>query len=297
MSKGNQIFAFFGTDEARVKEQALRLAREWTPPDNAEFGLEIVSGNAETSDHAASIVGETIAALETLPFFGGDKTVWLQGVNFLADNVTGRAAATRATATTVRRHRAAVGPGRLVALTAGWHPADSQLALSSKFVPLIYGLLERSAGARPDRPRRHVGEPIPLNESPGTSDRIVEGPGERRWVLPARSVEFIHTETPGLYRLRDEHGRRTWAVNVNPAEGRTAPLPLETLEAHGPRVNDPDKPQAAEAAPNARRRTALESETNQRLWRWAVLVALGVLMVETWLAGRPLHTAPREEAP
>jgi len=94
MSKGNQIFAFFGTDEARVKEQALRLAREWTPPDNAEFGLEIVSGNAETSDHAASIVGETIAALETLPFFGGDKTVWLQGVNFLADNVTGRAAAT-----------------------------------------------------------------------------------------------------------------------------------------------------------------------------------------------------------
>lgn len=94
MGKGNQIFAFFGTDEARVKESGLRLARKLTPPDNPEFGLEVVNGTAETSDHAATIIHETIAAIQTLPFFGGDKVVWLQGVNFLADTVTGRASAT-----------------------------------------------------------------------------------------------------------------------------------------------------------------------------------------------------------
>lgn len=94
MAKGNQIFAFFGSDEARVKESAIRLARQLTPPDNPEFGLEVVNGTAETSDHASHIIQDAIGAIQTLPFFGGDKVVWLQGVNFLADTVTGRAAAT-----------------------------------------------------------------------------------------------------------------------------------------------------------------------------------------------------------
>jgi DNA polymerase-3 subunit delta len=35
-----------------------------------------------------------IEGLETLPFFGSGKVVWLRGANFLADTVTGRAAAT-----------------------------------------------------------------------------------------------------------------------------------------------------------------------------------------------------------
>ncbi len=93
---GKQIFAFFGTDDARVKEEALKLARKLTPKDNVDFGLELVNGNAETSEHASRIVSDTIEALQTLPFLGGDKTVWLQGANFFADNVTGRAAATQA---------------------------------------------------------------------------------------------------------------------------------------------------------------------------------------------------------
>ncbi|HEY5914459.1 MAG TPA: BatA domain-containing protein, partial [Verrucomicrobiae bacterium] len=39
------------------------------------------------------------------------------------------------------------GKGRVILLAAGWHPADSQLALSSKFVPLLYALLEYSGAA------------------------------------------------------------------------------------------------------------------------------------------------------
>jgi len=86
----SQIFAFLGTDEARVKEDALRLARLMTPADNMDFGLEIVHGAAETAEHSASIVRQVIQGIQTLPFFGGDKTVWLQGATFLADNVIGR---------------------------------------------------------------------------------------------------------------------------------------------------------------------------------------------------------------
>ncbi|MHC4243590.1 MAG: BatA domain-containing protein, partial [Planctomycetota bacterium] len=35
-----------------------------------------------------------------------------------------------------------VGKGSLLIFTCGWHPSDSQLALSSKFVPLFYSILE-----------------------------------------------------------------------------------------------------------------------------------------------------------
>ena len=35
-----------------------------------------------------------------------------------------------------------VGQGRLYFLASGWHPDDSQLAVSSKFVPLLWSMLE-----------------------------------------------------------------------------------------------------------------------------------------------------------
>tara|TARA_R110000850_G_scaffold30231_18_gene83405 strand:- start:139 stop:1239 length:1101 start_codon:yes stop_codon:yes gene_type:complete len=93
MAGKSNIYAFFGNDEAEVKEAALRLSQKLAPKDD-EFGLEIVSGGADNSDHAVRIVGQTIEAIQTLPFFGGDKLVWLQGANFFSDNQTGKSATT-----------------------------------------------------------------------------------------------------------------------------------------------------------------------------------------------------------
>lgn len=93
MPASSNIFAFFGSDEAQVKEAALNLARKLAPEDD-EFGLEIVAGNADNADHASQIVGNTIEAIQTLPFFGGEKVVWLQDANFFADSQTGKAETT-----------------------------------------------------------------------------------------------------------------------------------------------------------------------------------------------------------
>jgi len=93
MPASTNIFAFFGTDEALVKEAATKLSAQIAPKDN-EFGLEIISGGADNAEHASQIVFRTIEAIHTLPFFGGDKLVWLQGANFFADNQTGKAETT-----------------------------------------------------------------------------------------------------------------------------------------------------------------------------------------------------------
>ena len=87
--KAKNIFAIVGSDEGAVKAAARELADQLTPPDAGEFGLEVVDGAADNAATGAARVHETIAALRTLPFFGG-KLVWLKSANVLGDSPIGR---------------------------------------------------------------------------------------------------------------------------------------------------------------------------------------------------------------
>jgi len=86
------IYAVVGSDEAEVKRAAAELAEKLTPPDAGDFGLETIDGVAENAEHAAARIRSVIEALQTLPFFGSSKVVWLKNVNFLGDSPIGRAA-------------------------------------------------------------------------------------------------------------------------------------------------------------------------------------------------------------
>ncbi len=87
--KTKNLFAVLGSDEGAVKAAARELAERLTPPDAGEFGVETIDGAADNASVGAARVHETIAALRTLPFFGG-KLVWLKNANVLADSPTGR---------------------------------------------------------------------------------------------------------------------------------------------------------------------------------------------------------------
>src|SRR5437588_2490256 len=77
------IHAVVGSDELEVKRVAAELAEKLTPAGAGEFGLEIVDGIADNTEQAAARVRLTIEALQTLPFFGSTKLVWLKNANFL----------------------------------------------------------------------------------------------------------------------------------------------------------------------------------------------------------------------
>src|SRR6202171_6461377 len=87
-----QIYAVVGSDEAEVKRVAAELAAKLTPPGLGEFGLEVIDGCADNAEQAATRIRSTVEALQTLPFMGGSKLVWLKNANFLADSIIGRAA-------------------------------------------------------------------------------------------------------------------------------------------------------------------------------------------------------------
>lgn len=84
---------YMGSDEARVKEAALMKVRQLTPKDAGDFSNDVIDGTADNADHAGTICSNVCMALQTLPFFGGTKVVWLKNANFLGDTQTGRSQA------------------------------------------------------------------------------------------------------------------------------------------------------------------------------------------------------------
>lgn len=185
-----------------------------------------------------------------------------------------------------------VGAGRVVVLASGWQPADSQLARSSKFVPLMAGLLAWDGSRASDAAHVYVGDPVRL---PGGEGVVVRRPDGRAVAVESGASAFAGTDEPGLYAIETPEGARTFAVNLDPAEGRTGPMEPETLEQLGCRLAG-DAPRRADPAALRQLRNA-ELEGRQKLWRWLVLAAVGVLIVETWLAGRASRSRPvRAEA-
>lgn len=81
-----------GSDEAAVKRKATDLAQRLASAEAGEFGIETIDGASDNVEGAASAIRSTIAALETLPFFGGEKLVWLKSANFLTDDSRGKSA-------------------------------------------------------------------------------------------------------------------------------------------------------------------------------------------------------------
>ena len=88
----SQIYAVIGSDESEVKRVATELAAELTPLDAGDFGREVIDGAADNAEQAAARIRSTIEALQTLPFFGSTKVVWLKNTNFLGDTTIGRTA-------------------------------------------------------------------------------------------------------------------------------------------------------------------------------------------------------------
>src|SRR5260370_40964866 len=86
-------YAVVGSDEGEVKRVAAELAANLTPADAGDFGLEVIDGAADNAEQAAARIRSAIEALQTLPFFGTTKVVWLKNANFLGDDPKARSTA------------------------------------------------------------------------------------------------------------------------------------------------------------------------------------------------------------
>jgi DNA polymerase III subunit delta len=76
-----------GEDEFAVKQRAKQLFSQWSQ----ELGggdHEVLDASVGNSSEALKVLARLREALQTLPFFGSAKAVWLQNCNFLGDERT-----------------------------------------------------------------------------------------------------------------------------------------------------------------------------------------------------------------
>jgi hypothetical protein len=189
------------------------------------------------------------------------------------------------------------GDGSLLVWTCGWHPADSDMALSSKFVPLLYSALEYGGAWIGREPQYFVGDHVPVPEwaTATTAGRHIRKPDGSSVRLDASQQSFAQTDEPGVYTIDSPSGTRRFAINLPPSESRTDPLPVEELERVGVSLEPPARTEFAEAGQSTRQKSLAAMESEQKLWRWLLLAALVVLLAETWLAGWLARPAPASE--
>jgi hypothetical protein len=187
-----------------------------------------------------------------------------------------------------------VGSGKLLWLACGWRPSDSQLALSSKFVPMLSRVLDHLTGidSRPPASWR-VDEPVLLPAAAEPAEGIVTRPDGQFASLPPGAERFRDASQPGVYRLQRGAGSVEFAVNLDPAESDTAALSPDHFEQLGVRLGR--GPTREERLERQRQMRDTELESRQKLWRWILIGVLGVLAVETVLAGRTARQAERHD--
>jgi hypothetical protein len=195
-----------------------------------------------------------------------------------------------------------LGEGKLLWLACGWRPTDSQLALSSKFVPILSRILNHMTGVQDTRASAwKVNQPIQLpapaqadnGPTGGAGEAIITRPGGKTATLASNAQQFLESSQPGLYRYQRGALHADFAVNLDPAESDTAALGADHLEQLGVRVGR--QPTRAEQLERQRQMRDTELESRQKLWRWLLVAVLGVLALETVFAGRTArHNEIRE---
>src|SRR2546430_3371222 len=73
-----------GEDEFAVKQRAKQIYLQWTE-ELGGMDHEIIDATVSNSGEALKALARLREALQTLPFFGSGKTVWLKDCNFLGD--------------------------------------------------------------------------------------------------------------------------------------------------------------------------------------------------------------------
>jgi hypothetical protein len=178
--------------------------------------------------------------------------------------------------------------GRVWAFTSGWQPDDSQLAVASKFVPLVGNLLDVACGSVRSLTGVVVGTPVAF---PGQIHaQTVVSPEGRAVSIAKDATEFRETLAPGIYRTEAGNDEWAFAVNLAPSESDTPPLGMEQLEQLGLKFGEDST--RADRLERIRLARDTELESRQQVWRWLIVASLGILILETWWAHRAAQAKP-----
>jgi hypothetical protein len=253
-------------DEAVVRDYAMLTAPELTAPLLAPFA------SAEFSDFSSIRFWH----YRRLRRAGDEPAGW----RVLARMDTGDPAIVQI---------AAENGGAIYVLVSGWQPGDSQLALSSRFPPLLLRLVQLAWPRQAGSQVFEAGTRVTPAALAGTDTwKLVRPDG-----LAVESAETVELDVPGRWLLTGQTatGPATTSllVTVAGSESRTEPLPAGQLQALGLPAELAEVRGAGERgqAPGERGQLdAAELESRQQLWRMFLVAGLCCLVLEGGIARR-----------
>ncbi|WP_437193475.1 BatA domain-containing protein [Planctomicrobium sp. SH527] len=193
-----------------------------------------------------------------------------------------------------------MGQGKLFLLTTGWARNESDFAVSTKFVPMMNALLESVAPIESTRLQKLVGDEVELLDLNAAGTTVYVKRNDEIIVLE-NQTKFTFDRPGHFYFANSRENLQpelatAAAVNIPPSESRTTAITRDALQSSGINLSQV-KLEAAAAiplSPEAQRQAKnFELEKQQQWWRWAIIVVLAVLFIESLIAAlRPHPPAP-----
>jgi len=145
---------------------------------------------------------------------------------------------------------ATFGTGELLLFTSSWSAADSQLAINSKFVPLINAILLSAQRNDKDKQQYFCGEGVSF-EKPG---------------------HYLHAKGSPL------------AVNVSSAESKMKQLSVEDYQTAVSLITDSDLKTHMEKRYTQKKQLEKEGSSNNWLWQYIIIAVLVMSAIESIVA-------------
>ena len=272
-------------------QQVVATTQEWT-------GVTNIEEVAEAKDNAYAMLGNIDFSHPAFEPFSGPRFNDFTEIRFwqflrpiLSDDI--HVLARFDDNTPALWHQSVHSKSDIYVMGFGWQPSKSQLALSSKFLPLMLRMIELATKTTPVVANNIVGQSI---KAPTGYDQIVS---------PDGSVEFIDDtarqtfSAPGIFSYASTKDTALpelkVAVNIDPSESQIAPMPEDRISALGVEIGTHDT--SEEEFERQRQLLDIELENRQKLWKWLVLGAIGLIIAESWLAGKTDRTNRSQEVP
>jgi hypothetical protein len=179
-----------------------------------------------------------------------------------------------------------IGQGKCWILTAGWQPLESQLALSTKFVPLMVGMFRISTPEVSAPKDLQVGQTL---DQVNLRDRTLVDPLGQRISVEASGASAKLTQ-PGVYQLQSGEDNSSFAVNVAAKEFELGKLSTDRLEQLGLTLGP--LPTGAKVLEDRRQMRNAELEKQQQVWRWCIIAAVIFIAAETLWSSFVSRNAP-----
>jgi hypothetical protein len=163
-------------------------------------------------------------------------------------------------------------------MAAGWQPDESQLALSSKFLPLMLRFIQAAVPEQNQMESLSVGGQLQI-----VGPSVLTFPNGTKTEVPAGKSQALVISMPGNYIIQDSKGQtRNTSANLVPSESQLASIDPSRLLQWGVPLEERRASNPTEGM--LRQMRAVELESQQGSWRWLLGIVLFAAAFESAFA-------------